>query len=309
MKVSRFNANVKACDRAQAFLYAVPKTILNEQTYAIAQMLAYRKSIAYISPEALQQLVDIAVEKFYTYARNHLFPKLPCHQINQPQVEALIVFDGAWTIEYTIDFLSTLIQDLDVSMYGSKMGIIHGTSGEWLLNVTNSPSIAFQALNNFTNITWPTKFNYTRVLETVSIYLKRTWEYNYKNQIIGNFGQVVILLIPLAHMSNNEKESVIILLRQLKQAHPEVHFVYYVSPYNENLFESFTLWEEDYIIKNSNIDTITQYVSRIPRTLRPAKVADVNMNKSVTPQWEDYISPSKSITYRIHSHWKRNMKK
>lgn len=42
----------------------------------------------------------------------------------------------------------------------------------------------------------------------------------------------------------------------------EVHFVYYVSPYNENLFESFTLWEEDYIIKNSNIDTIIQYVSR-----------------------------------------------
>ncbi|XP_068988935.1 uncharacterized protein [Bombus flavifrons] len=304
-----FNANVKACDRAQAFLYAVPKTILNEQTYAIAQMLAYRKSIAYISPEALQQLVDIAIEKFYTYARNHLFPKLPCHQINQPQVEALIVFDGAWTIEYTIDFLSTLIQDLDVSMYGSKMGIIHGTSGEWLLNVTNSPSIAFQALNNFTNTTWPTKFNYTRVLETVSIYLKRTWEYNYKNQIIGNFGQVVILLIPLAHMSNNEKESVIILLHQLKHAHPEVHFVYYVSPYNENLFESFTLWEGDYIIKNSNIDTITQYVSRIPRTLRPATVADVNMNKNVIPQWEDYISPSKSITYRIHSHWKRNMKK
>lgn len=137
----------------------------------------------------------------------------------------------------------TLIQDLDVSMYGSKMGIIHGTSGEWLLNVTNSPSIAFQALNNFTNTTCkidcfikifitffyvivnnifigPTKFNYTRVLETVSIYLERTWEYNYKNQIIGNFGQVVILLIPLAHMSNNEKESVIILLRQLKHAHP-----------------------------------------------------------------------------------------
>lgn len=26
-----FNTNVKACDRAQTFLYAVPKTILNEQ--------------------------------------------------------------------------------------------------------------------------------------------------------------------------------------------------------------------------------------------------------------------------------------
>ena len=45
------------------------------------------------------------------------------------------------------------MQDLDVSMYGSKMGVIHGTSGEWLLNVTNSPSTAFQALNNFSNAT------------------------------------------------------------------------------------------------------------------------------------------------------------
>lgn len=69
-------------------------------------MLAYRKSIAYISPEALQQMVNIAIEKFYTYASNYLFPELPCHQVNQPQIEALIVFDGAWTIEYTKDFLA-----------------------------------------------------------------------------------------------------------------------------------------------------------------------------------------------------------
>lgn len=304
-----FNTNVKACDRAQTFLYAVPKTILNEQTYAIAQMLAYRKSIAYISPEALQQMVNIAIEKFYTYASNYLFPKLPCHQVNQPQIEALIVFDGAWTIEYTKDFLAILIQDLDVSMYGSKMGVIHGTSGEWMLNVTNSPSTAFQALNNFTNAMWPTGFNYTRVLETVFTYLKKTWEYNDKNKIIGNFGQVVVLLIPSAHVSNDEKESAITLLRQLKYIYPEVHFVYYVSRYNENLFKSFILWEEDYLIKNSNIDAITQYVLRIPRILRPMTTANVKLTKNIISQWEDYVSLSKSITYRIHSHWKRNMKK
>ena len=38
--------------------------------------------------------------------------------------------------------------------------------------------------------------------------------------------------------------------------------MYYVSRYNEDLFKSFILWEEDYIIKNSNIDAITQYVLR-----------------------------------------------
>lgn len=302
-----FNTNVKACDRIQTFQYAVPKTILNEQTYAIAQTLAYRKSIAYISPETLQQMVDFATEKFYTYAENHLFPELSCHQINQPQIEAIIIFDGGWTIQYTIDFLAILIQDLDISMYGSKMGIIHGTSGEWLLNVTNSPSIAFQTLNNFTNAMWSTQFNYMQVLKTVFSYLNNTWEYNHKHHIIGNLGQVVILLVPLAHISNNEKESIITLLHQLKYNHPDVHFVYYVSRYNENLFESFILSNEDYMIKNSNIDAIVQYVLKIPRALRPATT--LGLNNSKIPQIEDYISPSKSITYRIHSHWKQNMKK
>ncbi|XP_076243007.1 uncharacterized protein LOC143184564 [Calliopsis andreniformis] len=305
-----FNTNIKACNRAQSFLHAVPKTILKEQTYAIAQLLAYRKSIAYISPEALQRMVDNTVEKFYSYAEKYLFPELPCYQhINQPQVEALIVFDGAWSIEYTIDFLAVLIQDLDISMYGSKMGIIHGTSGDWLLNVTNSPSLAFQTLNNFTNISWPTKLNYTRVLETIFVYLNETWENNEKHNIIGSLGKVVVLLIPLSYMSIDDKESSITLLQKMKYHHPDVYFVYYTSPYNSNLFKSFIISDEDHLISNSNIDAITQYLSTIPRILRPPISLETSNFKYFTPQFEDYVSPSKYVTYRLHSHWKRNIKK
>lgn len=54
-------------------------------------------------------------------------------------------------------FIRALIQDLNVSMYGSKIGIIHGTSGDWLLNITDSPSLAFETLNNLTTI--PCKFH------------------------------------------------------------------------------------------------------------------------------------------------------
>lgn len=59
-----------------------------------------------------------------------------------------------------------------------------------------------------------------QVLKTVFSYLNNTWEYNHKHNIIGNLGQVVILLVPLAHISNNEKESIITLLHQLKYNHP-----------------------------------------------------------------------------------------
>lgn len=148
-------------------------------------------------------------------------------------------------------------------MYGSKMGIVHGTSGEWLLNVTNSPSTAFQALNNFTNAMCkicyfvniflcmimngvslgPTGFNYTRVLETVFAYLNKTWEHNHRNKVIGNFGQVVVLLIPSAHISNDEKKSATTLLRQLKYIYPgkNTNFKCELTPMNFNDLFFFSL--------------------------------------------------------------------
>ncbi|XP_034193344.2 uncharacterized protein LOC117610267 isoform X1 [Osmia lignaria lignaria] len=303
-----FNTNIRACDRSQAFLYAVPKTILNEQVYAIAQMLAYHKSIAYIPPEILQNLVESATEQFYTYAETYLFPELPCQQINHSRVEALIVFDGSWTVEYTVDFLAALIQDLNVSMYGSKIGIIHGTSGEWLLNITDSPSLAFETLNNLTNISWPTQLNYTKILNTIFTHLNKTWENNEKHHVIGNLGQIVVLLSPLGSMSNDDKLSAMTILREIKYNHPDVHYVYYTSLSNTKFFASFILSSEDHLIENSNMNAITRYASKIPMILRPMSFNSHDSNNFL-PQFEDYISPSESITYKMHSNWKQNMEK
>lgn len=303
-----FNTNIRACNRSEAFSYSVPKTILNEQTYAIAQMLAYRKSIAYISPKTLEKLVERATEIFYNYAETHLFPELPCQQINHSRVEALVVFDGSWPVEYTTDLLAVLIQDLDVSTYGSKIGIIHGTSGEWLLNVTSSPSFAFETLTNFTNVSWPTEFNYVKVLNTIFAHLNKTWENNGKHRIIGNLGQAVILLTPLGSMSNNDKLSATTILRQIKYNYPEVHFVYYTSRSNTDLFLSFILSDEDRLIDNSNLDTVIRYISTIPKILRSVSL-DLYNSTNITSQFEDYISPSESITYKINSKWKKDSRK
>lgn len=42
----------------------------------------------------------------------------------------------------------------------------------------------------------------------------------------------------------------------------DVHYVYYTSLFNNKLFTSFILSSEDYLIENSNMDAITQYVSK-----------------------------------------------
>ena len=40
-----------------------------------------------------------------------------------------------------------------MSVFGSKIGILHGTTGEWMLNVTNSPVRAYEAFDHFDRLT------------------------------------------------------------------------------------------------------------------------------------------------------------
>ncbi|TGZ52877.1 Uncharacterized protein DBV15_10985 [Temnothorax longispinosus] len=105
--ITLFNENIKVCDRKKGFSYVVSRTLLDEQTYAASHLLAYHNDIVFKSPEALKRLVDHAIAKFSVYANDHLLTELLCRNRKRyPQIEALIVFDGSWTEEYTMDLVA-----------------------------------------------------------------------------------------------------------------------------------------------------------------------------------------------------------
>ncbi|KAI4487516.1 hypothetical protein M0804_005665 [Polistes exclamans] len=304
-----FNPNIKACNRKTTFAQVTSKTILAEQTHAVSYLLAYRNSIAYISEEALKRLVNYAVDTFINYTEKHLLTESHCRNKNvQLPAEVIIAFDGAWTPDYTMDFISVLLEDLDVSIYGSKIGILHGSTGNWLLNVTNRPSVAYEAIYNFTKVSWPSQFNYTNTLQTIFTYLNVTLEENQKNHVIGNLGQIIILLVPLAFMTNVQQQSVLMLLQQIKLYYPDVHFLYYTSEYNAYLFQPFIMSEEDHLIKTLQIDDIINHFSAVHWLLRPLPNINVTTENHKN-QMENYIAPSQSILYKLHGHWRKNTKK
>ncbi|XP_014480693.1 PREDICTED: uncharacterized protein LOC106747566 [Dinoponera quadriceps] len=292
--------NIRVCDRKNAFPDAVPKTVLYEQTYAASDILAYYSSIRFTSPEFFKRMVDHAIDRFSVYANSHLLTEVLCRDRKQyPRVEALIAFDGAWAKEQTMDFFATLIEDLDISMYGSKMGILHGTSGEWLLNVTESPSLAYHAVSNFSKISWPTHLNLLVTMNAVYNYLNETWETKGQQHTIGSLGQVVIILAPITQISEIEQETILKLLREIRHHHPDVSILYYVSEGHSETFQLFILSEHDRLIVSPYINTIGEFLLTMPRTLRP--ITKVATNSSVfQDETEDYISPSESITYMLH---------
>ena len=60
-----------------------------------------------MTDEAIQRLVNYAINTFTYYANNHVFTELNCRRENpHPRVEIFVAFDGAWSKDYTIDFLS-----------------------------------------------------------------------------------------------------------------------------------------------------------------------------------------------------------
>ncbi|XP_031784515.1 uncharacterized protein LOC100680378 isoform X1 [Nasonia vitripennis] len=304
-----FDKSVKACLRGDQFPRIGPKSILEEQTYAVAQVLAYLNSIAAMSDAALQRLVVRSVENFAHYTEDYLFTAVQCRnrRRRQSRVEVMVAFDGSWTTEYTRDFLAALVGDFEVSVYGSKMGIVHGESGQWLLNVTGSPSEAHRAIKNLTDITWPKTMKLPAVFGSILTYLDKTWEDIRNNNTIGNAGQAVVILAPTLTLTDEETKQALAVLNTIKEKHPEINFLYYTVESKADVFKPFILSDEDRIVRSMNVDDISRLLSTVPITLRPT-----GCNKNIPGtrlQLEDYINPSESNIYRLHPQWRVKAKR
>ncbi|XP_044580110.1 uncharacterized protein LOC123262112 [Cotesia glomerata] len=298
-----FDSNIAACERGKVFWYHASRKMLKEQTYAVSQILAYKKSISYMTDESLKTMVNHAVSKFTTYVNDHLFTELRCHKEKKyPRVQVLVAFDGSWSKEYTQDFLSVLIEDLNVSLYGSKIGILNGENGDWILNTTDSPSTAHEKISTLDASTWPNNLNIFSVINTANNYLTTIWSQKSANHDIGNLGQVILLLAPRTVVKEGERQDIKSSLINLKSNHPDVNIVYFVSKKNAASFREFLTSPEDYLI-DSRIDEIASYVSTIPRSLR---LNCSEKNSSSHEQVEDYVKPQESIFYRLDPQWRWN---
>ena len=74
----------------------------------MSQILDYRDGVGSTPEEFFKSMVNYAVDKFTEFTNNSLFSKLHCEEIEEiyPRVEAIVTFDGAWSQEYTANFLA-----------------------------------------------------------------------------------------------------------------------------------------------------------------------------------------------------------
>ncbi|XP_011298010.1 uncharacterized protein [Fopius arisanus] len=300
-----FDSTVKACNRGQSFWYIASPTVLEQQVYAASQILAYRCSSVHMSNEVLKTMVHYSVTKFTDYVNNHLFPGLHCiKEQHHPKVEVLVTTDGAWSHEYAADFLGVLFEDLNISPFGSSVGIIDGSSGKWILNVTSSFSSAQSAIINQTS---STNLNLTEVFDVASDYYTNKWKELHRNHTIGGLGQAIIILAPLIRLSEPELQQALISLKNMRSLHPDVNIIYYTTPERADPLRKLLISQEDYLLTSLRINDISTRLVEVPNSIRPGP-CNPNVTLGVRDQIEGYVYPQEVNIYRLDPLWRVNTK-
>lgn len=89
----------------------------------------------------------------FMFAAN-LINNLPkCQEISmkplKPVVDLTLIIDGSRNEFENLQLISFLAESIDVSKHGSYFSVIHGTTGERMVNRTQSVAQAFQQLRHF----------------------------------------------------------------------------------------------------------------------------------------------------------------
>jgi len=66
----------------------------------------------------------------------------------------------------------------------------------------------------------PARLDLAVTLNAISNYLNETWKAKWQRHVIGDFGQVIIILAPSAQISETEQQIILNLLREIKNLYP-----------------------------------------------------------------------------------------
>lgn len=198
-----------------------------------------------------------------------------------------------------------LLEDLNVYQFGSKIGFLHGSTGNWLLNVTDSFSSAHSVISDQTVYT---NLNLAKIFDTASDYYTDIWNKRHKNHTIGSLGQAILVLAPLIRVSESELEESLISLKKLRRLHPDVNVIYYTTPEKAESLQRLLISQEDRLVTTLRINDISTYLLEIPNSLRPGP-CNPNVTRGIRDQIEGYVAPQEVNIYRLDPLWRSNTKR
>lgn len=116
------------------------------------QLLEYVTATNIMTLELIKSITNVVVDQTMEYARNLVeqTPKCVATSFDEkrPAVDLTLIIDGSRTAYENLQLINVVSELVDLSSFGSFIQVIHGSTGNFLVNRTNSVVNLFEQLRN-----------------------------------------------------------------------------------------------------------------------------------------------------------------
>jgi len=125
---------------------------LKEETWNFVQILEFITNLPMMTPTLLKSHTSRVVDEMMDYARVLVARTPECVKLptdyRRIDVDLTLIIDGSRTAYENLQLINSVAEMIDVSSFGSYISIIHGSTGQFLVNRTNSIANLFEQLRN-----------------------------------------------------------------------------------------------------------------------------------------------------------------
>lgn len=132
---------------------------LKEETVNFIQLLEMEVAQPLISTGLLKSYSNQVVDSMMDYARRLVSssdstPNCRQNPLNykRTSVDLTIIIDGSRNAYENLQLIHSVADIIDVSHFGSYISVIHGSTGQYLVNRTNSLSNLYEQLRNSSSV-------------------------------------------------------------------------------------------------------------------------------------------------------------
>ncbi|XP_053676528.1 uncharacterized protein LOC128726725 [Anopheles nili] len=320
----------RACQRKD-ILRTIDWEKMKQETSKFVEVLQYTTGSVVVNERLMQRICNATVDRFAEQAGLLLDTLADCPpEENEPKfamkatMDLTVILDGSRDEYHNLQLVAYLVDLIDVSNYGSSIAIVHGTTGQYIVNRTHSISTVFEQLQLFHG-SFPRQLSLSRSFAAIVDTLGRQMDEERANFIVGANAPVILVLSQSHRIVNADFESARRMLRGSFEQFPDLYFAFVTN--DVPTFQQLTDFtdtthsrsaEEHYHIveaTQTSIESISRDVAAVlrgipQRLISPNCHTDANRASwraaAVREEYEQYLSPGVELRYRLGQLFLRN---
>ncbi|ETN67777.1 hypothetical protein AND_000398 [Anopheles darlingi] len=316
----------RACQRRE-ILRSIEPDKLKQETFKFVELLQYTAGSVIVSDQLMQRICDATVDRFFEQANLLLDTSVSSCPINErslgkqlarrTNVDLTVVIDGSRNEYQNLQLISYLVELIEVSHYGSYISVVHGATGQYMVNRTNSISHAFEQLDRFQG-SFPRQLSLSNSFAAIVETLSRQMDQERASFTVGTNAPVILVFAQSHRIVNADFESARRMLRGSFEQFPDLYFTFVTN--DPNTFRQLVNFndtphsrakDEHYNIVESSITSVDSFSRSISEVLNnvPQRLVAPDCHSSnnrnlwrdtlVREELEQYLTPGEELRYRL----------